>query len=229
MGGKHIRVYRVNRRKIIFLLVSLALSAGQVCADEREYNWEVGAQGGLGYYIGDATQHSFNNIEAAYGAQLRYKFDKHWALQAKAQGQKISFPLADSIGNNQLINIDVVGEFNFFRFGKKQYDRRVKQLTPYIFIGVGVSIYPQLDSWKAAVYVPFGLGLKWKFADRWQLHAAWQQNLYFIDDLENIIDYNNVGDLNGSNILWNDFTSSLTIGIIFEFGKEAKICKSCDF
>ncbi len=211
------------------MLIIGLLSAPLACADERDYLCEIGLQGGLGYYIGDATQHSFQDIEAAYGAQFRYKFDKRWALQVKGQGQKITFPFEGVAANNQLINADVVGEFNFFRFGPKQYDKRVKQITPYIFLGVGASIYTgEGDKIKAAAYLPFGLGMKWKMSDRWGLHLAWQQNLYFADDLENIAAYNNPNDLNGSNILWNDFTSSFTIGIVFEFGKTEKICLLCE-
>ncbi len=231
------QAWSLNIIPIIVLVISL-LSAQHVWAERPKYASELGFQAGLGYYIGDATQHSFNNVREAYGVQYRYKFDQRWALQVKGQGQRIAFPMPDTNAkqHNPLTNIDVLGEFNFFRLGKRQYDRRVKQFTPYIFLGVGMSVYKgvrgdgkpaQVDQMQAAMYFPFGLGVKWKFADHWGLQAAWQQNLYFADNLENVIAYNNPNALNGSNILWNDFTSSLTIGIVFEFGKTDKICRTC--
>ena len=75
----------------------------------------------------------------------------------------------------------------------------------------------------------FPTGLKWKFADRWQLQAAWQHNVYVYngDGLEGLPEYNNTHDLNGSNIMNNDVTSTITLGIVFEFGKGAKICSFC--
>ncbi len=229
------------------VLMMNVLSVHTVRAEKPEYQCEMGLQGGLGYYVGDVTDHVFSNIREAYGAQFRYKFDMRWALQIKGQGQRIAFPEAVHLDANQLVNLDAVGEFNFFRFGAKQYDDRIKPLTPYIFLGVGMGIYtgvrdikigedeegkkitePQADKTRAAAYIPFGLGLKWKFADRWGLQLAWQHNLYFADDLENSILYDNAYELNGSNILKNDLSSSLTIGIIFEFAKTDKVCRFCD-
>lgn len=216
------------------LLIVFAMSVGNVRAEERDFLCELGVQGGLGYYAGDAVEHIFMYVQPAYGAQFRYKFDSRWALQVKGQGTAIKFPLqgADGVqteefGKNMMMNIDVVGEFNFFRFGMRQYDNRIKPITPYIFIGVGVSVY---SDWRSAgVYIPCGVGLKWKFARQWGLNVAWQQQIYFADNLEGKDYYNNTHSLNGSNILNNDFTSTLTLGIVFEFAKEKKACRMCDY
>ena len=79
----------------------------------------------------------------------------------------------------------------------------------------------------AAAYLPLGIGLKWKFAQRWQLQLAWQHNVYFADNLELVESLGNTYKLNGSNFLNNDLTGQLMLGIVFEFGKEKKICKWC--
>lgn len=217
--------------KVIVLVISL-LSAASLHAEERAYLCEFGIQGGLGYYAGDAVQHIFMHVRPAYGAQFRYKFDSRWALQVKGQGTDICYPLPETgpqgkatLATNGMMNLDAVAEFNFFRFGTKQYDSRVKPITPYIFIGVGVSAYSEFRSW--AAYIPVGFGMKWKFAKRWGLNIAWQQQIYFADNLENRNEYNNTYNLNGSNILNNDFTSTLTFGIVFDFAKERKVCRSC--
>ena len=62
-----------------------------VSASITEYACEVGLQMGLGYYVGDATKVIFMNPREAYGAQFRYKFDLRWAIQVKAQRQRIAF------------------------------------------------------------------------------------------------------------------------------------------
>lgn len=217
-----------------------------VWADSRMYHCDFGVQAGVGYYVGDATRHIFNNPLETFGGQFRYKFDQRWALQAKAQRQRIKFSANGTDMYNALWNVDVTGEFNFFRFGERQYDQRVKSITPYIFLGVGVSAYPvaaQEDVFPTLIgganpefsmYIPMGIGIKWKFADRWQLQVAWQHQIYFRDNIEGIPALDgrqnpSIGKygLNGTNILNNDLTSTLTLGIVFEFAKGKKICNHC--
>lgn len=213
---------------------------------ERMYRCELGLQGGCGYYVGDATEYVFQDVREAYGLHFRYKFDQRWALQVKGlahhiKGQWTVGETVASAGNEQMmpwetqmVNVDVVGEFNFFRFGVRQYDERIKPITPYIGVGIGVGMCMEPNwAWRGyspvvQVYVPFVVGVKWKIADRWQLQAAWQHNVYFADNLEGIDDLNNAHQLNGSNFLNNDVTSQLTVGIVFEFAQDRKICALCE-
>lgn len=199
-------------------------------AQEKRYQLEIGLQAGCGYYVGDATTHIFNHVREAYGGHLRYKFNKRWALQLKGIHHRIAGPITEDesagLWQDKMINIDIVAEFNFFRFGVEQYDKRVKPITPYIFAGIGCGMYG-LKYQTPAAYFPFGFGAKWKFADRWQLQLAWQHNLYFADDLEGVVEWGNTHDLNGSNILNFDLTGQLTLGIVFEFAREKKVCPFC--
>ena len=225
---------------------------------ERMYRCELGLQGGCGYYAGDATEYVFQDVREAYGLHFRYKFDQRWALQVKGlahhikgqftaeeaemvrPGDRTSFQASEDatiIGQpweTQMVNVDVVGEFNFFRFGVRQYDERIKSITPYIGVGIGIGMCMEPNwAWRGyspvvQVYVPFVVGVKWKIADRWQLQAAWQHNVYFADNLEGIEELNNAHQLNGSNFLNNDVTSQLTVGIVFEFAQDRKICALCE-
>ena len=225
---------------------------------ERMYRCELGLQGGCGYYVGDATEYVFQDVREAYGLHFRYKFDQRWALQVKGlahhikgqwtaeeaemvrPGDRTSFQASEDatiIGQpweTQMVNVDVVGEFNFFRFGVRQYDERIKPITPYIGVGIGIGMCMEPNwAWRGyspvvQVYVPFVVGVKWKIADRWQLQAAWQHNVYFADNLEGIEGLNNAHNLNGSNFLNNDVTSQLTVGIVFEFAQDRKICALCE-
>lgn len=237
----------------------------------REYRCELGLQGGVGYYVGDATEYVFQDVRGAYGLQFRYKFDQRWAIQVKgmmhhiqgAMNKEITPPdaMQPKQWGTRMVNADVMGEFNFFRFGQKQYDRRVKQLTPFIGVGVGASVCLKEDwTWRKydknffnnpiyvyipfvvgliaddedffnnpiCVYIPFVVGLKWKIAERWQLQVAWQHNVYFADNLEGRTEFCNSHNLNGSNLLNNDVTSQLTVGIVFEFDQDEKICRICE-
>lgn len=236
---------RTNRYKIgcialVALLWSLALQARDT---EPQYVCELGLQAGCGYYVGDAAQHIFMHPREAYGAHFRYKFTPRWALQVKGLTQRIAgwdydedMVRQNTRWENQLINVDVMGEFNFFRFGAAAYDRRIKQLTPYIFLGVGATLYGGEDDrgeWKdfskVTGYIPLGLGLKWKFSPWVGLNLAWQHNIYFTDALEGRPTLKDLHGLNGTNWFNCDLTGQMTLAVVFEFGKLHKGCVRCDY
>jgi hypothetical protein len=225
------------------MILGLMLSGVCAVAQDRPYLCEFGIQGGAGYYVGDATPHIFMNVREAYGAHFRYKFTKRWAIQAKFSGQRIvgdqysiKGEKLDTKWSNRLYNVDVMAEFNFFRFAEgNEYDKRIKPYTPYIFIGIGAGMYNDMTAegekqkWTAAGYVPLGIGFKWKFSERVGLNIAWQHNIYFSDDLEAQSTLNDKHHLNGWNWMNCDVTGMFTLGIVFEFAKAPKNCRICNW
>ena len=229
---------------IVFLLFACASMSAY--AQGQPYTCELGLQGGVGYYVGDASPHIFMNPREAYGVHFRYKFTKRWAIQAKVSGQRIcghDYKYIQDVGpvrqetkwTNQMLNTDVVAEFNFFRFdAANKYDKRIRPYTPYLFLGIGVGFYGDMtteDKMKitAAGYMPFGFGFKWKFAERWGLNVAWQHNVYFSDDIEGRKDLNNRFHMNGWNWMNCDLTGMMTAGIVFEFARAKKACRICNY
>lgn len=230
----------------------------------RFYHFEVGVQAGASYYVGELAPHVFMSSAEAYGAQMRIKINPRWAIQVKGQRQRVVNVLEDNnewgvrAGRYQvpMWHMDVVGEYNFYQLGLDEYDIHMKSITPYIFLGVGGSVqniyasnrvgeYPKMakgTNKDFAMYIPLGIGMKWKFAERWQFQLAWQHNIYVMngDGLEGVISktkankaqdalFNNSHGMNGSNIMNNDVTSTLTAGIVFEFGRKGKTCAYCLF
>ena len=161
-------------------------------------------------------------------------------------------------------HFDITAEYNFFRFGTlSEYNVNMRPVTPFVFLGVGMTAYnpvalrstgypplgwqkktnpvTQKEQWEYsepdyAMYIPVGVGLKWKFAPRWQLQLAWQHQIYVFngDGLEGAIPdlkpslFNDEYQMNGTNILNNDVTSTLTVGLVFEFAHDKKICLNCN-
>lgn len=223
-------------RGAIIGLVLLCVSVG-ACAQAQPYLCELGLQGGCGYYVGDAAPHIFMNIREAYGVHFRYKFTKRWALQVKASGQRIAGndytirgEKLDTKWQSQLVNVDVMAEFNFLRFGTaNKYDKRIKPYTPYIFLGIGAGGCGIGSSKTHAVaYVPLGIGFKWKFHERMGLNISWQHNIYMADKLEGRDELDNKHQLNGWNWMNCDLTGMLTVGLVFEFAKAKKACRVCN-
>ena len=201
----------MTKKKYILLIVFSALCCSLSAQTEGPtYLCELGFQAGCGYYVGDGAEHIFMHPREAYGLQFRYKFTKRWALQVKATTQRITgwnhdedMHRLDTKWENQLINTDIVAEFNFFRFGSS-----------------GVYVM---------AYFPFGIGFKWKFSERAGLNIAWQHNVYLADNIENGLNLNDTYGLNGSNILNCDLTGMITVGMVFEFGQAKNPCRICNW
>lgn len=247
-------------------------SASALAQETPMYRFEIGAQAGAAYYMGELAPHPFMSTSEAYGMQFRCKINDRWAVQAKVQSQRFihtfeegnQWNVAPLKHQTPMLHFDVTGEYNFFHYGYNAYDFRVRNFTPYIFLGLGVSFlnhdatdqeeYPfvgkikkeENDSiyWdhaqvRTALYVPVGVGFKWRFAPRWQLLFSWQHNLYIHngDYLEGEIKeqgndavqnfFNNSHNMNGVNIFNNDVASSITVGIAFEFMQDPDICLIC--
>ena len=224
--------------QIGWLLALFLLFGQRVCAQDVPYLCEIGLQAGTGYYVGDAAPHIFMHPREAYGIHFRYKFTKRWAIQAKFSGQRITgndFTMdgnkLDTKWENRLYNVDVMAEFNFFRFdARNENDRRIKPYTPYIFIGIGAGLYNGISTpMTAMAYVPLGIGFKWKFAEFVGLNIAWQHNIYMADNLEGRKELDNKYQMNGWNWMNCDVTGMLTAGIVFEFAKAPKPCRICNW
>ena len=253
------------RVRVGLILCILALVSGvpRAGAQGMPYLCEIGLQGGCGYYVGDGSPHIFMNPREAYGIHFRYKFTKRWALQAKVSGQRITGNVwsfapgtapvrTDKMWENQIISGDIVAEFNFFRYdAANKYDKRIKPYSPYIFIGIGGSMYngegrPMIydketgkwfpEAWRkkpsTGMYIPLGIGFKWKFHDRCGLNIAWQHNIYIPDDLEAQTStehsLNNRFHMNGMNIMNCDVTGMLTVALVIEFAKAKAPCRICN-
>lgn len=229
------KVKNKSKRYTIIAFLLVAINGGIQAAVGDMFLCDFGPQGGIGYYVGDANPHIFAHPREAFGGFFRYRFTQRWALGVQGITQRITGPNTDGTGfaiknggmwTNQLVNIDVIAEYNFFRFDVTEYDTRVRPYTPYIGLGIGLSIHSGFS--RATGYLPFVVGFKWKFHPRCNLQVVWQHNVYFADNIENVKAYDNLHDLNGSNILNMDVTGTMMVGLSVAFGKGKKICKSCE-
>ena len=245
----------------VVLAISVFSSVKAEEAQDAFYHLEIGLQGGASYYAGELAPYAFMSVGETYGVQGRVKIDPRWAVQVKGQRQRVINTLKE--GNEwgllpgryqvPMWHFDLVGEYNFFRLGLNEYDIHMRRVTPFIFLGLGMTVH-NIDSWveddayprlwvgensklNFAMYIPVGVGVKWKMAERWQLQLAWQHNVYILngDGLEGTVDagnpyrFNNSYEMNGSNIMNNDVTSTFTLGVIFEFAPKQKICTQCRY
>lgn len=223
---------------VVLVLGSLLFVPKTQAQEQQPFLCELGLQGGCGYYVGDAAPHIFMYPREAYGVHFRYKFTKRWALQVKASGQRITAhdytvkgEQLETMWQSQMVNVDVMAEFNFFRFGNaNKFDKRIRPYTPYIFLGIGAGMYGLNQSkTNVAAYIPLGIGFKWKFSTVCGLNIAWQHNIYMADNLEGRDALDNKHQLNGWNWMNCDLTGMFTVGIVFEFARAKKECRICNY
>ncbi len=196
---------RNNKVLAIFLLLVLSFVMPK---NLKSQIIEVGATGGLSYYIGDINPSKhFLQSKIAYGGAIRYYQDLRWAFRLQysrfnltSSDEKVGFrPERDLAFKSKVDDIAFIVEFNFFDYWTGSRNTFV---SPYIFAGVSFFSFNSTDlngrdlqlqrnegvyydnfSWS----IPFGLGVKYSLTKRlgvtmeWRMHKAFTD---YIDDIE---------------------------------------------
>lgn len=172
-----------NFVNIVFLVLALGLR-GQTPTS----SWELGAQGGGAYYLGDINRTHLLTSNLHLGAFLRYNYDSRFALKSTLGFGRLQGDDGNSAAGfnnlrgiqfqNDIYEFSSVIEFNFFDFMPFRDDSYTA--TPYAFMGLSYFIHnPKLrtddglepvrnaqlegESYSAhQMAIPFGAGLKIK-------------------------------------------------------------------
>lgn len=146
-----------------------------------------------------------------YGVFVRYRFDNHWNITAEATRQRFRFNEDHKESKHYYYNAawhtDALVEYDILSYGHTD-DRGAEleyyKATPFVAIGVGMTIfnenaiwrdlsnggkfnikqeYPTLvgNSHKVAMYIPVGLGVKWRVLPSLQLQASMKYHLYVLN------------------------------------------------
>lgn len=228
----------MKRHHFIWIVLTLLLPCNLVMAQWDHL--EIGLQGGAGFYWGISQQGDFTRTNKvgmwiidsedkmppgfeAYGAFIRYRFDNHWNIALKATRQRTYYKEYKMVGNekqnqhsfyNAMWHFDATAEYNILNYSMDHFvvgDDRTFRVTPYVLIGVGVTMYnkqavlresstgdkkdkgsnyPMVGTKNVnytsdyagqtglALYIPIGLGVKWRITHNWQLQAGAQYHLY---------------------------------------------------
>lgn len=179
---------------------------------------EVGATGGLSYYIGDINpKKHFSQNELGLGAVVRYYQNFRWAFRFQYSNMNLTssdamsaFRPERNLSFNSTINdFALLAEFNFFDYwtgSNRNY------ITPYIFAGISYFTYntsmpemtedtafdPSGDFFSNEEYesiprgsnfsIPFGIGLKYSLFKRVGVALEWRMHKTFTDEIDKIID-----------------------------------------
>ena len=198
------------------------------------YKFDFGAGIGMTGYLGDANRSSLLKHPGFEGElAFRYLPNVRWAIRGVLSAMSLSGSTADM--DNVLPSngpeaydftstvYDLGGrvEFNFFSYGIGETYKRLRRWSPYLTLGVGVSLSSSGGTTSVAPNLPMGCGVKFKIKERLNLTAEFTMTKVFGDKVDGPV----LNDLNTIKTAFykdTDWYSRLTIGISYEFGQRCE-------
>ena len=225
--------------RIIIVIIALASTVfAKANAQTAPYKFDFGASLGMSGYIGDANAtNPFRHPGFTADLHAAYIIDTRWQLRAALSTMGLSGNTSE-IANvlpgeeqfsftSQVVDLCVRGEFNFFPYGIGETYKRLRRWSPYLAVGVGMSLGLCDGSTVVAPSIPMAFGVRFKLKELINLHAEFSMTKVFSDH----IDGQQIADLNHIKTDFyksTDWFSRLTVGITYEFGKRCETCHYVD-
>jgi hypothetical protein len=195
------------RSKILIVLIMLTMTIGTHAQTEPEYRLEIGGGIGMVCYQGDFNGNIFKEPQPMVTILAKYKFDPRRALalnvsygqlKGSSKNAKTYYPADASAPTsttmplnydfkNPVVDAGLRFEYNFWPYGTGFEYRGAKRLTPYVAIGLGMTI-GKADKTVFGANLPIGVGAKYKMADRLNLAVEWAMHITTNDKLDGIAD-----------------------------------------
>lgn len=222
-----------------YILPSVLLCVASINVEAQSaiapYKFDFGAGLGMSGYEGDANS-GFPFRHPGFTADVRghYIIDTRWAVGASLSTLGLSGSTTDMSNvlpagvehfdfTSQVFDLSVRGEFNFFSYGIGETYKRLRRWSPYLAVGVGVSLASSDGNTTVAPSIPLGIGVKYKLKERLNLIGEFSMTKVFSDH----VDSQQMADLNGIKTDFyknTDWFARFTIGITYEFGKRCETC-----
>lgn len=220
--------------KMAALLALTGICLPAEAQDVESYKFDIG--GGIGFsgYLGDANESNLlKHPGFAANVEGRYLIDPRWAVRAQLTYASLSGNTADwenvLPGNKDykfsasVFDLGFRGEFNFFNFGIGETYKRLRRWSPFISLGLGVSVSSCGGSTAAGLNIPMGVGVRYKLRQRVNLTAEFTMTKTFSDHMDGK-DLSDLYEIKSSFIKNTDWYSTFMIGISYEFGPRCTVC-----
>lgn len=226
-------------RIIAVLLPALVCSVSVVAQDEPEYRMEIGAGGGLLGYVGDYNSSLTADLQPMGEVLARYRLNPRMALRLAVMSGKIkggmdgtgtwypeSGTLATGGFDRTLTDIGLSYEYNFLPYGTGREYRGAKPFTPYITLGLGVTVASGGKS-AAGMNLPLGMGVKYKIANRLNLGVEWAMHFSTSDELDGMKDP--YGIKSSGAFKNTDCYHALKVSLTYDIAPKCKTCNKDDW
>lgn len=173
------------------MIFTINVSCGEAFA-QKPYD-EVGIFLGGGYYNGEINPSKpFYKVQPAIGLNLRHGLNDRFAITFQAVRCVLKGDDADFSNEyqkqraasfeNEIIELSLQGEFNFFTLKKASDDQFV---TPYAALGPGL-IVGAFPGEGLQFCIPFGLGVKFCPKQKFTVSVEWKYRKTFTDMVDQI-------------------------------------------
>lgn len=224
-------------RRLMALLVMTTAAAIAVYAQDAPYKFDIGAGIGMSGYAGDASPHLFKHPGFEGEASFRYLPNTRWALRGVLSVLGIKGDTADMEGvfpgganytfSSQVYDLSGRCEFNFFPYGIGETYKGLRRWTPYLTLGVGLTVASCDGSTAVGPNIPMGAGVKIKLRERLNLGLEFTVTKVFNDHVDGP-DLSDLTTIKSSFIKNNDWYSRLSVSLTYEFGKRCETCHYVD-
>ena len=180
-------------------LLMIVVLAGTVFSSRaQEYKFEIGGMAGGAFYMGDANKNTpFKGINPAAGAVFRYNINFRWALKANLMWGQVSgtteglenvFPgNAQTSFSRSVVEVGGQAEFNFFPYSDKFDYAGARRFSPYVLVGIGMTMAPGGGGSFVGPNIPLGVGVKYKLLSRLNIGCEFSVRKLFGDGLEDAL------------------------------------------
>lgn len=181
------------RLKISLLSLTVVLLSFPFRSGAQEFpNWEIGAQAGGMYYLGDINKTPFRATRPAIGLFYRHNFNNRYSAKGILAGSRLVG--VDSKYKNEyqkerdcsfkrdVATFNVLGEFNFLPF---VCGRENLPYSTYLQGGVGLAYFPDNSKLDNLIFdLPFGFGFKYNVTNKLVCGADMLMIKTFSDDID---------------------------------------------
>lgn len=228
------------RFRSIALIAMTLLSVFALKAQPTPYKFDLGASLGMSGYLGDANTSSIMKHPGFVGElSFRYLPDCRWAFRGVLSSLSLSGSTEDMKDvlpsvvdghydfKSTVYDFGARVEFNFFSYGIGETYKRLRRWSPYLTVGIGMSLSSSGGETSFAPNLPMGAGIKFKVSERVNLGAEFTMTKVFGDKVDGPL-LNDLNTIKTSFYKNTDWYSRLTIGISYEFGKRCETCHYVD-
>ena len=223
-------------RRIFLMLLFVSVFLG---VQAQEYKYEIGGMAGGAFYMGDANKNAFfKGLNPALGGVFRYNVNFRWAIKGNLMWGRVSgsteglenvFPNQAQIAfNANVIELGGQGEFNFFPYSDKFTYAGAKRFSPYVLLGIGMTVAPGNGSTMASLNIPLGVGVKYKIKNRINLGCEFSFRKLFADNLEGNAALDDPYGIKSSFLKNRDWYSFLLLSVTWDFGPRNRPCNNAN-
>lgn len=209
----------------------------KVSAQDIPYKFNAGIAIGMSGYAGDASSSIFKHPGFVGEGTFRYQYDARWSFGGNLAFMSLSGNTADMDGvrpggieykfNSNVYDLGGRVEFNFFPYGIGETYKSLRRWTPYLSLGVGVTLASCDGSTAFGPNIPMGFGMRYKMSERWNLYAEFNVTKVFSDHVDGP-HLSDLTQIKSSFLKNNDWYSRITVGITYEFGRRCETCHYVD-